>query len=336
MPEKIFNILTIISLSSFILIFISIRFAKKFKLLDYPDKRKTHQAPTPFTGGIGISLSYVLIIYFSEFNDNYLNLILSYAFAISLVGIIDDKYHLNVGSKLIFQILPILLLIQNGLYIEDLGYFYFGSIKLGSFYLIFTILACLFLINAFNYSDGLDGFAASLFLSSIILILIITNLTLKNNDVTLFLIYLSIPVIIFLFFNFGFKFIGKCFLGNSGSLMLGFLLSFILIYLKKIYSLHPILLIWTIPIVVFDFIFTNIERIVKNKKIFKAGKDHLHYLLAEMISSNQLISLIGFLLNILIGILGIYCFLNYGAFFSLITFFSAFILYSIFRIKIKL
>ena len=336
MLENFFRIIVLISTISFFLIFITTKYAGKFKLLDYPNKRKDHLKPTPFTGGIGISLTFILIIFFSDFSDNYLNLILAYTFMISLVGIIDDKYNLNVGSKLIFQILPILLLVQDGLYLEDLGYIsVLGTISLGSFSLVFTVLSCLFLINAFNYADGLDGFAGSLFLSSMILIFIISNLNLKNNDIDLFLILTSIPVVIFLFFNFGFKFIGKCFLGNAGSLMLGFLLSFILIYLKKSHGLHPFLLIWSIAIFVYDFILTNIERVIKNKEIFKPSKDHLHYLLAKKIKSKKLISLLGFLSNLVIGILGIYSFVSFGAIASLIVFFIIFILFSFIKINIR-
>ena len=83
MLENFFRIIVLISTISFFLIFITTKYAGKFKLLDYPNKRKDHLKPTPFTGGIGISLTFILIIFFSDFSDNYLNLILAYTFMIS-------------------------------------------------------------------------------------------------------------------------------------------------------------------------------------------------------------------------------------------------------------
>ena len=70
-----------------------------------------------------------------------------------------DKFILNVGSKLIFQLLPIIYLVfYSNIFLEDIGnYPLVGTLELGSFAQIFTVLCVYFLINASNYLDGLDG-----------------------------------------------------------------------------------------------------------------------------------------------------------------------------------
>ena len=71
------------------------------------------------------------------------------------------------------------------------------------------------------------------------------------------------------------------FLGDSGSLLLGFIISFILIYLANQNFIHPILLAWSIVIYVYEFLAINLIRIINNRNPFKAGRDHLHHIFLE-------------------------------------------------------
>ena len=199
-------------------------------LVDIPNERKIHKEPTPFTGGIILALTYLFIIFISDFNDRFLNLILAYGFIISLTGLVDDRYNVRPGTKLLLQTIPIFFLIDQNLYLSDLGnYEIIGILELGSLDKIFTFFCCLLLINAFNYNDGLDGLAASI--SIIILISFSIFLYILGNKIYFSnLIIISIPVFIFLFFNFGMIKKNKIFLGDSGSNLLGFIVSFLAIY----------------------------------------------------------------------------------------------------------
>ena len=207
--------------------------SKRKGLVDNPNKRKFHLNPTPYTGGIILSLTFLFIIFISEFNDQSLNLVLAYAFVISLTGLIDDRYGVKPGTKLLLQSIPIFFLIDHNLYLTDLGnYNFMGEINLGSFNKIFTFLCCLLLINAFNYSDGIDGLLPSISIIiiisfSIFLLIIKSDLDYQN------LLIICIPVIIFLFFNIGIIESYKVLLGDSGSNLLGFIISFLAIYIFK-------------------------------------------------------------------------------------------------------
>ena len=148
----------IYSLISFVILILCSKISYRLRLVDLPDKRKIHSIATAYTGGIGLSISFLFSILLFQIASNNLNLILSIAFLICIIGFIDDKFDLTAGSKLSLQILPIIyLIILQNLTLNHLGNYNYFELKLGSFAVPFTILSVLFLINAFNYFDGIDG-----------------------------------------------------------------------------------------------------------------------------------------------------------------------------------
>ena len=154
------NILVIYSLISFLLFFICAKISYKLNFVDLPSKRKIHSKSTAYTGGIIISIIFLIALELFDlfnFSNNNLNLIISIAFLISLVGLIDDRYNLNAGGKLSLQILPIFyLVVFENLALHSIGDYNLFKLDLGAFVIPFTIICVLFLINAFNYFDGLD------------------------------------------------------------------------------------------------------------------------------------------------------------------------------------
>tara|TARA_Y100000389_G_C17452938_1_gene516079 strand:- start:259 stop:1248 length:990 start_codon:yes stop_codon:yes gene_type:complete len=320
--------LAIYSLLTFIILFLVARISYKINLLDIPNKRKIHLKPTAFTGGIGISISYLIAIMLFEFGSNNLTLVVSIGFLISIVGIIDDKYHLNIGGKLSLQIIPIfyLIVIEN-ISLIYLGDYNFFRIDLNSFSVPFTLLSVLLLINACNYFDGLDGSLSSVIISVFLILYFLT----LDSDIKLFLTIITLPILIFLCFNFKLFFLPKLFLGDSGSLFLGFVISFLLIFYANQKLVHPILLAWSVSLIVYEFLYINLERIQKKINLFTPGMDHLHHRLFNKTNSVQLTNFLLFFLNIFLFIIG---YLNYeilGPLSSLIMFIITFIIFFILR-----
>ena len=105
----------IYSLLSFLLLFSCAKISYKLQLVDLPNKRKLHSKATAFTGGFAISVTFVFSILLFQISNNHLNLILSMAFLIAIIGLVDDKFDITVGSKLGLQIIPIfyLIILQN-------------------------------------------------------------------------------------------------------------------------------------------------------------------------------------------------------------------------------
>ena len=85
-------------------------------------------------------------------------------------------------------------------------------------------------------------------------------------------------------------FLPKIFLGDSGSLLLGYLLSCLMIISYNDFQVHPILIAWSVNLIVFDFLFVNIKRIKFNKNILMPGKDHIQHVCLSV--QNQLLFLI--------------------------------------------
>ncbi len=314
-------------ISSFFILLFCAKISYKLKLVDLPTKRKLHSNPTVFTGGIAIALSFILSIFIFQFAESF-NLILSMALLISIVGLIDDKYNLNVGGKLSLQIFPIFyLIIFQDLNLKNLGDYEYFEANIGAFAIPLTLICVLFLVNSFNYFDGFDGTLSFASIS----VLIILFFLVPDQGFQLFLLSMLIPISIFLIFNFSLLSLPKMFLGDSGSLLMGFIISFTLIYLANNNLVHPILLAWTIVIFVYEFLSINIIRIQENRNPFIAGHDHLHHILFYRLNSTYLTNFSICLTNISFFVIGYLSFSLISPIASLILYVFLFIFYFILR-----
>ena len=326
-------------LLNFALLFLFGKMSYSLNLVDVPNKRKIHTQATAYTGGIALSIILLCsIILFDSFNRS-LSLILSIGFLISIVGLIDDKYNLNIGGKLSLQIIPIFyLIIFEKFALNQIGNYGLFDTGLGAFSIPFTFLSVLFLINAFNYFDGVDGTLgfATISIFGILYFLSIeesSHFLISDQNSHFFLIAIIIPISVFLLFNFSFLKLPKMFLGDSGSLLLGFVVSFILIFFANQNFIHPILLAWSVAIFVYEFLSINIIRLINKQKLFKAGQDHLHHLILKKYNSIFFTNFFITSLNVIFFLIGYFSNLLFNQLTSLILFIIIFIIFFIVRKK---
>ena len=202
------NTTIIYSILCFVLTIITALVSYKLKLVDIPNNRKIHSKPVVHTGGLAISIAYLFSLQLFNNTNIDLNLIISISFLITLLGFIDDSYQLDTSSKLSLQIIPIFYLIFiKGISLYTIGHYDYFNLELGIFSAPFTLLCVLFLINAFNYFDGIDGTLGFTTISVIINLYIL----IPDNNIRFFLVIITIPIFIFLFFNFSFLIFLKCF-----------------------------------------------------------------------------------------------------------------------------
>ena len=325
------TIIIVYSLVSFLILFSVSAISYKINLLDIPNKRKMHLKPTAYTGGLALCFIYIFAIFLFNFPSQKLDLILSIAFLIGVVGFIDDKYSLNVGGKLSLQIIPIIyLILLENFNLNQIGDYDYFKLELNSFSVPFTLLSVMFLINSFNYFDGLDGTLSFVTIS----VLSILFFLIPNEKTQLFLITIFLPILIFLCFNFSIFKLPKLFFGDSGSLLLGFIISFTVIYLANQKMVHPILLAFSISIFVYEFLSINLIRIINKKKIFGAGVDHLHHILLKKNKSLFLTNFLISIMNIIFFIFGYLSFKFINPLSSLILFLVLFIIFFILRKKL--
>ena len=148
-----------------------------------------------------------------------------------------------------------------------------------------------------------------------------------------------VPLFVHSIFNLGIIKGFKIFLGDSGSSLIGFIIAFLSIYNYKFESIHPVLIIWSMSYIVYEFLFVNIFRIFNKNNLFKPGLDHFHYELKKKLNlSNFEILLILFTINIFFILIGYLLFFKLSSDVSLIFFILIFFIYSgsryYFRLKI--
>jgi len=315
-----------------ILLLFTVFISKKLDFYDKPNIRKIHNSKVFNTGGIIIYFFYLIIVNFFEFNHN-IELIISIGFFICIIGFIDDRINLNPSIKIIFIIIPSAHLILSGININNLGnYEYIGLLNLGKFQLPFLILATGLLINATNYIDGVDGLLLTFFICSLGYYIFLIE---ETNTIYLIKLLL-VPVILNLIMNLlPSKSKIKIFSGNTGSLFIGFFISFLTIELYNSFNIHPVYLIWQLWYPVYDFLFVSTNRAILKKSIFSADNSHLHHKVLIKFKKNHLKTiLLFFILNVLIIYLG-FLISNFSKLISLITFIFGFFFYFTMRFKFK-
>ena len=315
-----------------ILLLFTMFISKKFELYDKPNVRKVHTSKVFNTGGIIIYLFYLIVINFLEFNHN-IEFIISIGFFVCMVGLIDDIINLNPSTKIILIIAPSAYLIFNGINIMNLGsYDYIGVLDLGKFQIPFLILATGLLINATNYIDGSDGLLLTFFICCLGYYIFLID----DTKTVLLIKLLLLPVVLNLIFNLlPSKSNLKIFSGNSGSLFIGFFISFLTIELYRSFNVHPVYLIWPLWYPVYDFLFVTTNRALQKKNVLSADNSHLHHKILIKFKKNHFKTVFLFLISNLLIIYFGFLISNYSEILSLMTFIFIFFLYFTVRLKFK-
>ena len=268
-----------------LLMFIGIIAARRFNIVDKPNNRKIHETKIPNITGVIIFFYLLLIVANTEFS-NLIEQIIVAGFTVVLIGFIDDRKEINPLTKIFFLLFPSGYLILNGFELTNLGqYEYMGTIYLGKFSLIFTFLAVMLLINSINYIDGIDGLLIGYTVTALLYFYFLSDN--QNQYSQIFMLFI-IMLIISLIFNFLPTKSGlKSFLGDSGSLFIGFFISFIMIFLFKYQKIHPAFLIWSCWLPIYDFLYVTSNRILKKENFSNPDKSHLHHHFFEYFSKNH-------------------------------------------------
>lgn len=308
-------------------------YAKILKLIDKPNERKKHFGEVPIVGGISLFLS-LICFYFIGSIDSTIKLILLTSVLIFISGFLDDLLRLGVLIRVVIHLISAFLMAYFGVKLINLGsYEIIGLVNLSYIAIPFTIISVVLLTNSFNWIDGIDGLATVMFLQSLLAIVILLwiNKSYINFDSIFTLLILN--SIFFLFFNLGLTFTGKIFLGDSGSVLLGYLLSWILIYfvVSDKFILHPVLVAWSIAFPVFDIISTIIKRIFLKRNPFLPDRLHMHHYLQDRGYGDGRVLVMLLCFASMLSISGAFLFHFFGSLVSLIIFIITFIFYIIFN-----
>ena len=259
--------------------------ARSVGLLDFPDSRKQHSGAIPLTGGVAIFLT-ILLGSLAFGIPPYSNNMMIIAFIVFMVGVFDDRSHINATARLLIQYgSGIALATFGGIVIVNAGNLLaMGDIPLLILAVPLTALSVAGLSNAYNMIDGIDGLAASTILLPLLVLygLAITH----HHPMAPALLLMVIPLFVFLVFNLGpnNRLLPKIFLGDGGSITLGFLVTASLVYFSQGDNalILPVTALWLVTVPLMDMIATMLRRWRKGRKLMDADRSHLHHTLMVM------------------------------------------------------
>ena len=276
------------------------RLAVKINALDLPGERKLHSSPVPRLGGIAIYLGFIISLNLGLLlSDSLLELFMAsprmwigLLFGGSLIlalGIVDDIYQITPRTKLLFQVSAAFIVYLSGLHITSIANPFNGVIHLGWLALPATLLWIVGITNAMNLIDGLDGLASGVALI-ITGTLLCISLSSGKFGTAVVCTLLCGSTLGFLRYNFN---PARIFMGDSGSMFLGFTLAIIALKSTEKSTTAVAILI---PLLFFGLPIADMAMAVCRRlfslggrgveapyfRVFRADREHIHHKLIDL------------------------------------------------------
>ncbi len=256
-------------------------YAPKLGLMDIPNGRSTHCSSIPRGAGIGFYLPVAFVLPIFHFDLISSNIWTAAAILLVFItGVLDDHHDASPNTKFIVISLATVLLYFDNIVISDLGTFFGYHVTLGWLALPFTLFAVVSFTNALNLIDGLDGLAATV---SIVIFGTFFTVGYQNDDLFMMLIsgaFIS-SLLAFLLFNWN---PASIFMGDSGSLTLGFVIAMLAI--KSLNYLPAVSILFMAAIPILDTIIVVIRRKRTGRPLFSGDRCHIHHILRHFFAEN--------------------------------------------------
>lgn len=336
-------------LLSFVLLFCFRKVAKKINLVDKPNARKHHKGAIPLVGGVSIFVAMFIasLLYLDIGQDDWLYL--GCGAVLIMIGVLDDKFDISFKIRLFVQAgISLAMIFAANLSLANLGSIA-GNVPVALpdwvSYLV-TVIAVIGAINAFNMVDGIDGLLGGLASVSFgalgIMFWLEGNTSLAMNCM-MFIAALVPYILLNLGIPLGQRF--KIFMGDAGSMLIGFTVVWFLIRASQVEhtsTIRPVAALWFIALPLMDMATIMTRRVRKGHSPFKPDREHLHHICQRIgLSSRMTLVVICLLATSFaaIGIVGeIYQFNETSMFVGFLALFSVYFytISHIFRITSKI
>ena len=308
------------ALFSGVVIRCSMTLAGRIGAMDRPGGHKQHAVSTPFVGGFGLIAVLATASMASGFvsgdvGSASLVALCFGALAMFVTGLADDLWHLGFKPRLLVQAMVALAMVfVGGVELNSLGALLPGiEVELGWLAVPITVFATIGLINAVNMIDGIDGLSGSVSLVSLAFIAVVAQ---SGGDPA----YLLVAVVLmgglvgFLFFNLRYpgNARARVFLGDNGSMLLGFVFAWLLIALSQggeKSAMTPVTALWLFALPLMDTVGVMLRRIWLGKSPFRADRHHLHHLLVRAGFRVCDVVAIAVLMQFVFALIGVACLL---------------------------
>jgi UDP-GlcNAc:undecaprenyl-phosphate GlcNAc-1-phosphate transferase len=249
-------------------------FAPYIGLLDIPNERSSHNRIVSRGGGLGFTAAVFLLLplFHFELAVSYLWTLLAILLVL-VVGFLDDHKDTSPHTKFVVIMLATVFLYFDDIVIRDLGTFFGWHIHLGWLALPFTLLAVVGFTNAMNLIDGLDGLASGI---SLVIFVALFTVGYMHDDILIQVLSLGFIAALlgFLVFNWH---PASIFMGDSGSLVLGFVIA--LLAIKSLDYLPAVSILFLAAVPNMDVLIVLVRRKLHGRSVFRADKCHLHHIL---------------------------------------------------------
>jgi len=286
----------LIFIGAFLLTYLTIpkiiRVVEYKRLMDDPNNRSSHVSKTPTLGGIAFFYCLIFALFFvkdkAEFSEAIY--IIPGLTILFIIGLKDDMVVLSPGSKLIAQVVAISFILVNPSFtIESLnGFLNIYEIP----YYLYLVIACFLMvtiINSYNLIDGIDGLAS---IVGIVIMIIYTTIFYLSQEYFFALISITMNACLMAFFGFNVSSDKKIFMGDTGSLIVGFMISILTLKFLALEpsSYHelpfllenaPLIAISILIVPLFDTARVFTIRIANKKGPFSPDRNHVHHVLID-------------------------------------------------------
>ncbi|PSW03873.1 UDP-N-acetylglucosamine--undecaprenyl-phosphate N-acetylglucosaminephosphotransferase [Photobacterium lipolyticum] len=295
--------------ASFCSLFVFRKVAKRIGLVDKPNARKHHQGVVPLVGGVSIFVTLAITLLLSPLETDAV-LFLCCATILVITGVIDDRYDISFKIRLITQAgVSLAMIILGDKSLHSLGYL-MGSeaieLSVAASYII-TILGVIGAINAFNMVDGIDGLLgglASVTFGALGFMFLIDG----NMELALICGLIVTAMVPYILLNLGFP-LGrrfKVFMGDAGSIFIGFTVIWLLIEATQgtnTTHIRPVTALWVIAMPLMDMATIMVRRVRKGQSPFKPDREHLHHICQRIgLSSNMSLFVICLMASLMAGV----------------------------------
>jgi UDP-GlcNAc:undecaprenyl-phosphate GlcNAc-1-phosphate transferase len=284
--------------------------AVRLGLVDAPHGRKQHQGHIPLIGGMAMFLGFLFaLLTLSISLANYRSLIAGCAVLV-FIGVLDDFHELSTRSRFIAQVIAALLMASwGGMTLQNLGnLFFYNDLILHAWVLPLTVIAVVGVINAVNMTDGVDGLAGGVTLIELVFLLFLA-VSGGQFFAAHILVLICAVVLAFLIFNFPLPHRKQAlvFMGDAGSMFLGFVLVWFLIELSQGANrvAHPVTMLWIMTLPLLDIGGVLVRRLQKRVSLFMPDREHLHHVLQDLGWSNLQVTLSMCGMAVLFGLIGV-------------------------------
>lgn len=267
---------------------------------DKPNYRKVHQKIMPRLGGLAIFLSFIIgILIYKPISATYLPIIIG-SIIIILTGMLDDVKEISPKLKLLGQIAAAaVVVIMGNIQVEFINLPFGGKIEFGILSIPMTMLWIIGITNAINLIDGLDGLAAGV---STIALFSIAGMSYITGQIIVSIIALIVAVSTtgFLFYNFH---PAKIFMGDTGALFLGYIISVLsLLGYKNVTFISLIIPVIILGVPISDTFFAIIRRLANRQPLSAPDKSHLHHCLLRSGFTHKQTVLLIYAMSIILGL----------------------------------